>query len=349
MPTLEYGKVVGKYVAYIGDLPNDVDFVPNKSPLSGTVTFSVTQSHFTADSATPPEEAVAFPITVPLDNTGRLSDQGQDGVWLIASEGNYLAPNSFTYTVSFDLNYQGKRVDRPGFTIEVLATHTATDPLNLVTAAPTILSETGVVIRTVPPGGTTGQVLAKKSGGNYDTQWVAPTVGGSASLAEDPTDPGTFTATTGGTGGTGGTAGSSAYQIAVANGFVGTEAQWLDSLIGPTGPQGPAGATGPAGPQGLRGLTGPAGATGPAGPTGATGPTGPAGPTGATGAAGTVDYNKARPQPIYYTGTTWPTRLASIPPGYTGKMEWDSLGYPTAPTPPTAAIGDRWLREPQGA
>jgi hypothetical protein len=48
-----------------------------------------------------------------------------------------------------------------------------------------------------------------------------------------------------------------AYEIAVANGFVGTEQQWLASLVGGQGPQG---------------------ATGSAGSTGATGPQGPSGP-----------------------------------------------------------------------
>ncbi len=37
-----------------------------------------------------------------------------------------------------------------------------------------------------------------------------------------------------------GAAGPSAYQVAVAGGFVGTEAQWLASLVGPTGPAGQA-------------------------------------------------------------------------------------------------------------
>jgi hypothetical protein len=37
--------------------------------------------------------------------------------------------------------------------------------------------------------------------------------------------------------------GNSAYQVAKANGFVGTEAQWLESLRGPVGPQGPPGIT----------------------------------------------------------------------------------------------------------
>lgn len=50
--------------------------------------------------------------------------------------------------------------------------------------------------------------------------------------------------------------GQSAYEIAVANGFEGTEAQWLESLKGEDGapgeqgPQGPPGETGPEGPQG---------------------------------------------------------------------------------------------------
>lgn len=66
-----------------------------------------------------------------------------------------------------------------------------------------------------------------------------------------------------------GATGSSAYQVAVAGGFVGTEAQWLASLVGAQGPQGPAGATGPQGP------AGPAGATGPQGPAGVVAATAP--------------------------------------------------------------------------
>lgn len=56
--------------------------------------------------------------------------------------------------------------------------------------------------------------------------------------------------------------GESAYDIAVINGFSGTETEWLASL------QGADGATGPAGPQGVTGPQGPAGANGPQGPKG---------------------------------------------------------------------------------
>jgi len=65
--------------------------------------------------------------------------------------------------------------------------------------------------------------------------------------------------------------GLSAYEVAVANGFVGTESAWLASLVGDTGATGATGATGPQGPQGDPGATGATGATGPQGDPGADG------------------------------------------------------------------------------
>jgi hypothetical protein len=76
-----------------------------------------------------------------------------------------------------------------------------------------------------------------------------------------------LTAGSGGGGGGGGVAGPpgpSAYEVAVTNGFVGTEAEWLASLEGEPGIQGPAGVDGVQGPAGVDGAAGPAG---PAGPT----------------------------------------------------------------------------------
>lgn len=77
--------------------------------------------------------------------------------------------------------------------------------------------------------------------------------------------------------------GDSAYQVALDNGFVGTEAEWLASLVGPQGNDGPQGIQGPAGPAGEQG---PAGAQGPAGVAGPEGPQGEQGPVGATGPQG---------------------------------------------------------------
>ena len=59
--------------------------------------------------------------------------------------------------------------------------------------------------------------------------------------------------------------GKSAYQLAVEKGFVGTEAEWVASLKGETGPIGPRGEIGPQGIQGETGATGPQGIQGPKG------------------------------------------------------------------------------------
>ena len=56
--------------------------------------------------------------------------------------------------------------------------------------------------------------------------------------------------------------GDSAYEVWLGEGNTGTEADFLNSLVGATGPTGPAGAAGATGP------TGPAGSTGPEGPAG---------------------------------------------------------------------------------
>lgn len=68
--------------------------------------------------------------------------------------------------------------------------------------------------------------------------------------------------------------GASAYEIWLSQGNVGTEEDFLASLVGPTGPQGPQGI------QGIQGETGPQGVQGEQGPAGATGPTGPKGDPG---------------------------------------------------------------------
>lgn len=92
--------------------------------------------------------------------------------------------------------------------------------------------------------------------------------------------------------------GKSAYEIALQDGFEGTEEEWLESLkgepgakgeqgdVGPAGPQGPQGAAGPIGPQGIPGEQGVPGIQGEQGQKGDKGETGPRGPAGADGAPG---------------------------------------------------------------
>lgn len=77
--------------------------------------------------------------------------------------------------------------------------------------------------------------------------------------------------------------GKSAYEIAIDNGFEGTESEWLASLKGPPGADGKDGKDGADGPPGPQG---PAGEKGDKGGPGEQGPEGPAGPPGELGAQG---------------------------------------------------------------
>jgi hypothetical protein len=134
-----------------------------------------------------------------------------------------------------------------------------------------------------------------------------------------------------------GEVGLSAYEVALDNGFEGTEAEWLASLVGPQGAKGDTGDTGPQGDVGPQGETGPQGEPGPQGETGAQGPEGPAGPQGEQGPQGDP-------------GTTSFLGLTDVPPlvlsdttGITGadqitnmvsltQAEYDAIDTPDAST-----------------
>ncbi|PZR78896.1 MAG: hypothetical protein DI537_41660 [Stutzerimonas stutzeri] len=72
----------------------------------------------------------------------------------------------------------------------------------------------------------------------------------------------------GGSQGPAGPAGASAYQVAVSNGFTGTETEWLATLKGDKGDRGDVGPQGPAGADGQDGRDGVDGQEGPQGPAG---------------------------------------------------------------------------------
>ena len=80
--------------------------------------------------------------------------------------------------------------------------------------------------------------------------------------------------------------GKSAYEIAVMNGFEGTEEEWLASLKGEAGVQGEKGDKGDTGAQGEKGDKGDTGALGEKGDKGDAGAQGPKGDKGETGAQG---------------------------------------------------------------
>ena len=85
----------------------------------------------------------------------------------------------------------------------------------------------------VVSGGSTGDVLTLQADGTYLPETLAA-----------------------GPAGADGADGSSAYEIAVADGFVGDETAWLASLVGPQGDAGPQGIQGDPGADGVDGADG---------------------------------------------------------------------------------------------
>ena len=139
--------------------------------------------------------------------------------------------------------------------------------------------------------------------------------------------------------------GDSAYQIWLADGNTGTEAEYLESLIGPEGPKGD---TGPEGPQGLQGIKGDTGDTGPQGLQGEQGIQGEIGPAGADGVDGqgaiakTADYTTL----AAITGMSDGDLVQVTADGIGGLFKYDSS---LSATDDGGIVKDGWVRQYEGA
>lgn len=139
--------------------------------------------------------------------------------------------------------------------------------------------------------------------------------------------------------------GASAYEVAVGSGFVGTEAEWLDSLVGSAGATGATGATGPAGAAGSPGADGEDGAPGADGADGEDGKTilyGSSDPT-TQGVDGDFYINTTS---HYIFGPkasgTWPAGVSLIGP--TGADGTDGTVITVSSTPPDDPVeGQLWV------
>lgn len=312
-------------------------------------------------SASTDSTIIAVPLTVTTAADGSID------VLLPATDDPDIQPTGWTWNIVEEFGpKRSYSIAAPAGVVQDLSRVVGIDPATgttILKGDPGPIGPAGSPGAGVPLGGAAGQLLAKATAADYDTVWLT--------VAAD----GTITA-------------PSAYDVAVKNGYVGTEVEWLRTLIGEQGPPGLTGPTGPAGATGTPGAQGNAGPAGPAGPSAyqhaqSLGFTGSLsqwletlrGPQGrgliAGGLVGqalikksTTDYDMAWGELVGgegksayevavangYTGTElqWLGSLVGNP-GPAGPVGPTGLTGPTGSPGPTGAIGPVGDRGPQGA
>ena len=146
--------------------------------------------------------------------------------------------------------------------------------------------------------------------------------------------------------------GKSAFDIAVENGYEGTELEWLDELVGPQGPEGPVGPQGEQGIQGPKGEQGLVGPIGPQGPRGEQGPMGPEGPQGLKGDKGDqgeqgIQGPQGEMGPQGPQGKAGPEGEQGLQ-GPIGPMGPQGIQGPEGPQGPVGPKGDQGIQGIQG-
>lgn len=235
-------------------LPNEIPTVrvtgtyrgPDGRALKGTVTFTGPPLLTFAES----DLFIAGPVVATLDEAGQIIDaDGNVGVHLPATDAPNMNPTGWLWTVKENLTgVTGARTYSM-----VLPKDTLNSTVDLADVAPANPATPNYV---AVPGPSAYEVAVAEGFSGTEAEWLDSLEG-----PMGPQGPQGIQGVKGDTGAQGpkgdqgdvgpvgpqgekGDEGDSAYEVAVANGFVGTEAEWLASLIGPEGPQGPQGEPG---------------------------------------------------------------------------------------------------------
>ena len=274
-PGVTPGGTTGQVLAKKSNTNYDTEWIDNSS--GGTVSVNVgkttTGEPGTNASVTNSgdETNVVLNFTIPRGNTGPQGPQGKQGpAGAPGPAGPGVAPGGTTGQVlakKSNTNYDTEWIDNSsGGTVSVNVGKTTTGEPGTNASVTNSGDETNVVLNfTIPrgntgpqgpqgkqgpagapgpagpgvaPGGTTGQVLAKKSNTNYDTEWIDNSSGGTVSVNVGKTttgEPGTNASVT-----NSGDETNVVLNFTIPRGNTGPQ--------GPQGKQGPAGAPGPAGP-----------------------------------------------------------------------------------------------------
>lgn len=210
---------------------------------------------------------LAESLLIQVETATAQVTQGRDDAISAAARAEAAAQEAGGIRDSTEVLYDVQS-DRVGFKRADEAAYTYTEPLK---------GADGVGI---PTGGVAGQVLAKKTDSDYDTEWITKTGGGGdgdgATFIPSVSKAGVISWTN-----DKGLPNPAPVDISGPQG-----PQGIQGPQGETGPKGEPGATGPRGEKGETGSTGPRGATGSQGAKGDKGDTGEQGPQGIPGEKG---------------------------------------------------------------
>lgn len=194
-----------------------------------------------------------------------LGEQGSVGAVNFTGDGVTVTRENNTITVDIPATGGGGSGDQSAIQFKNEGTNLGVDGnvdeldfvgtgVNAVRAGNKVTVTVDAVAGTPGVDGKSAYEIAVDNGfvGN-EAAWLASLVGPQGDPGADGTD---GTDGTDGSDGTNGTDGKSAYEIAVDNGFVGSEAAWLTSLIGAAGADGSDGSDGTDGADGLDGTDG---------------------------------------------------------------------------------------------
>lgn len=226
LPTnLGYGTVNGRFLLAYADSV-DADLYPDGVAAKGTLFFTPSPASI-KDLGASPDPVTILPASVEatLDSEGYLCGYGTTrGIRLVATDDADAQPVNWTWKVEFRLTDQADTaVPLTSFSF-ALPGGTSVDLSSLSPVADA--NGTYYLVGPAGPQGETGPAGIDGADGVDGTNGID------------------------GANGVDGADGLSAYEVAVANGFVGTEAAWLLSLVGPEGPQGDTGPQGEQGPVG---------------------------------------------------------------------------------------------------
>lgn len=118
---ITYGKVVGKFIAAVGDSTNDADYNPDAVALGGTITFTPSAQYIKNNDLGIPTTILKTSITGFLDSEGYLCleqidpDTGKNrrGIELVANDSDGMNPVGWNWNVTYNLTLNGFQVAGP--------------------------------------------------------------------------------------------------------------------------------------------------------------------------------------------------------------------------------------------